>query len=84
MKRCWNSSLAHPPFARATGFICSSDNLLLSLPRERRSQLYKYLSQFHPNSFHESPVYFPGSNVRLWAQGTKLAQDKIDLIGGPF
>ena len=61
-------------------YLFPSDNLLLSLPRERRSQLYKYLSQFHPNSFHESPVYFPGSNVRLWAQGTKLAQDKIDLI----
>lgn len=61
-------------------YLFPSDKLLLGVTRERRSRLYQFLGQFHPNSFQESPIYFPSSNARLWARGTKLAEDKIALI----
>jgi hypothetical protein len=61
-------------------YLFPPTKLLVEMGAEVRARLYEWLDDYPLNPFHQNPIFFPGGSVDLWAEGSSMAGNHVNLI----
>lgn len=61
-------------------YLFPPTKLLVEMKSETRANIYQLLDDHPHNAFHQNPIFFPGGSVDLWAEGSSMKADHVNLI----
>lgn len=61
-------------------YLFPPTQMLVEMDEATRLRIYQWLDDYPLNAFHQSPIFFPGGSVDLWAEGSGMHPDHVARI----